>query len=282
MMDWSTEFVIRSIRNDDSSFESVNLSNEGLSDIEFMRKNTITKKLYVNDNCDLTDVSPLQHNTSLTYLDADDTHISDLNSLRGNTTLRTLLLDRCRVRDISFLNDTHIKELSVTYNDVGDISPLQYNTSLTRLSIGRNLITNFGPLRKNTTLRHIDINLSCEDYDGVDVNSIFHIPSLTALYAQDCAVRDVSELTHNTSLVRIDLGYNFIGEIPRLSSSIMILDLSNNAITDVSFMRGNRAITNLVLDYNRIKDLSPLQSNGTIRELCIIGNRIEDVSPLGE
>ena len=59
------------------------------------------------------------------------------------------------------------------------------------------------------------------------------------------------------------------------------LDLSDNALVDISALSGLRALESLDLSGNAVSDLSPLAGMTELRRLDLAGNRVVDLWPLG-
>lgn len=67
-----------------------------------------------------------------------------------------------------------------------------------------------------------------------------------------------------------------LGRLTKLTS----LDLSDNEIIGLSFLKGLNELTTLDLRNNRIKDITPLSGLTELRTLYLDNNRIEDFTPL--
>lgn len=67
-----------------------------------------------------------------------------------------------------------------------------------------------------------------------------------------------------------------LGRLTKLTS----LDLSDNEIIGLSFLKGLNELTTLDLRNNRIKDIAPLSGLTELRTLYLDNNRIEDFTPL--
>ena len=59
------------------------------------------------------------------------------------------------------------------------------------------------------------------------------------------------------------------------------LDLSSNALEDISALSGLRALESLDLSGNAVSDLAPLAGLTELRQLDLAGNRIDELRPLG-
>ena len=115
--------------------------------------------------------------------------------------------------------------------------------------------------------------------------------NLTELYLPDNSISDISVLGSLTELYTLDLSYNSISDVSVLDSlaSLSYVFLNNNNISDVSAVgsalgrlgsfrfHGQR---HLDLSNNAISDISPLVSIQGLEGLVLSGNSISDISAL--
>ena len=167
----------------------------------------------------ITNLTGLEHCTSLTRLDLGNNQISDISPLSGLTSLTILVLSGNQVSDISPLSGlTSLTELYLDSNQISDISPLSGLTSLTELRLYSNQIGDISPLSGLT--------------------------SLTELRLYSNQISDVSPLAGLTDLTELVLGHNQISDVSPLSglTSLTILYLYGNQISDIKPLVGNPGI----------------------------------------
>ena len=103
---------------------------------------------------------------------------------------------------------------------------------------------------------------------------------LQELYITDGTVTDVSALSELTQLTALYLGGNPINAdtVTALTAlpDLMILDLSNCGLTDISFLQDFSNLQELYLGHNTLTDLSPLKNFGSLTMLELQYN------PIGE
>ena len=103
---------------------------------------------------------------------------------------------------------------------------------------------------------------------------------LQELYITDGTVTDVSALSELTQLTALYLGGNPINTdtVTALTvlPDLMILDLSNCGLTDISFLQDFSNLQELYLGHNTLTDLSPLKNFGSLTMLELQYN------PIGE
>ncbi|MCI5149401.1 MAG: GTP-binding protein, partial [Candidatus Electrothrix sp. MAN1_4] len=93
----------------------------------------------------------------------------------------------------------------------------------------------------------------------------------------------VNEQEQVTALSLYGAGLNntdcaFLKELPKL----LLLNLSNNEISDLSFLNGLSQLQELYLSHNQIKDLSFLKDLKQLRDINLSRNHIEDISAFRE
>lgn len=105
---------------------------------------------------------------------------------------------------------------------------------------------------------------------------------LTALYAQQSGVSDVTGLEYAVNLTELHLWENQIRDITPLSqlSKLSFLALADNQIQDISPLSGLTRVTQLYLYSNSISDITPLSSMVNLAHLYLHTNQVTDVSPL--
>ncbi len=98
----------------------------------------------------------------------------------------------------------------------------------------------------------------------------------------DRQVHSLEGLQHLTNLETLDLSKNAVQELSPLSGLLRLqkLDLSENRITEVTPLSGAVALDRLTLPGNRISDPRPLQTLPELTMLNIADNRITDASRL--
>ena len=108
---------------------------------------------------DVTDLTGMEHCTSLTYLHLYFNWIIDIQPLSGLTSLTELRLTHNQISDIQPLSGlTNLQWLYLSENQISDIQPLSDLTSLSTLSIEVNQISDIEPLSGFTTLYILNLN----------------------------------------------------------------------------------------------------------------------------
>jgi len=228
----------------------------------------------------LSDLSPLSNLTNFETLVLYNHNISDITPLGSLVNLRTLRLEVNKIEDISPLANLRMLEsLQIDHNLISDLRPLSGLTRLRTLWISKNKISDITPLKELTGLR--DLYLS--ENKVTDLKVIKEM-AVSDLRLRGNGISDISDLRHmnqnTTGFIGLDLSDNAIqdvspiGELGRVTS----LNLANNQIADASALH-NPALKWLDLQGNkltRIPDLGKLK----VSHINLRGNPIEDYSDL--
>jgi len=128
----------------------------------------------------ISDLSGLEHATSLTQLDLRDNRISDISTLADITNSSRLFLCGNNISDISPLASlTSLTKLLLTSNQISDISPLANLTYLKRLHLYSNQMSDISALVQNEGLSTgdlIDLRWNPLSSDSINI----YIPQLEA------------------------------------------------------------------------------------------------------
>ena len=265
------------------------------------------------DYFNISDLSGLEHCTSLTELRLEENRISNISELSGLTKLTELYLDRNQISNIGPLSGlSNLSYLEIEENQINNVLPLAGLTSLLGLDIGDNQISNLSPLASLINLNWlrlynnniIDISplASLINLYGLDLNGN-QISDISPL--SDLAIEPVTLTTFKLtsvatatpppptptptsapvpSLQWLYLGNNSISDVSPLASLISLncLYLNDNQISDLSTLDGLTALYELDLADNQIRDTSALSTLSELEYLYLENNQINNVEPLAE
>ena len=194
----------------------------------------------------------------LTALDARDRQIVRLTGLEYATNLKELSLVYNNISDLTPLTGLRLTELWLWDNLVTDLSPLFNMTTLTHLDLGYNRISDISPLDKLTRLKWLELS-------GNQISNITPLSNLfqlTLLEAYSNQITDVTPLANLTRLEHLKIQYNAISDITPLSnlSQLTLLEAYSNQITDVTPLANLTRLEHLKIEDNAIVDHSPLDS----------------------
>ncbi len=135
---------------------SLNLQFNQISDTRPLKGLVELRRLYIDNNPLIDDITGLEDMTQLKYLQLPSPLITDITPLRRLTNLVELYVGNNQVRDIAPLTDmTKLKALQMSNNQISDISPLANLTQLYELGLANNQITDISPLAKLTQLQDL-------------------------------------------------------------------------------------------------------------------------------
>ena len=148
-------------------------------------------------------------------------------------TLTSLAATFDNIKDLTGLEfATNLTSLNLYYNDITDLSPLAGLTNLTSLGLRHNDITDISSLSGLTNLT----SLNLEDNDITDLSSLAGLTNLTWLNLWGNRIWDISALEHLTNLESLFLGNNLILDLSPLVANTGLDD------GDVVDLRINRAL----------------------------------------
>jgi internalin A len=167
-----------------------------ITDVTGLEHCTSLRSLKLSSN-PISDVSPLSGLTSLTYLALEGNQISNVSPLSGLTSLTGLTLWGNQISDISPLSGlTSLTDLALADNPISDASPLSGLTSLTRLYLSMNQISDISPLANLVGLT--DLYLYQNQIS--DIGPLENLVNLRLVHLQNNQISDISPLVENTGL----------------------------------------------------------------------------------
>ena len=144
-------------------------------------------------------------------------NLSSSQVLTTHTMLDLKRLDagRIGITDLTGLEHAHnLRDLSLAYNNISDISPLTNLKQLRDLSLDHqhNNLSDMSPLTSLTQLRDLDLA-----YNNIsDISPLTNLKQLRYLRLWDNNISDVSPLAGLTKLVTLRLGHNSISDVSPL------------------------------------------------------------------
>ena len=204
---------------------------------------------------------------TLTWLDTDEASISNLTGLEHATSLRSLYLDGNSISDLSPLAGlTSLTQLSLWGNSISDLSPLVSNMGL---GDGDGVDVRGNPLNATSINTHIPTlqrKWVAVYFDAVETQSV-KIPdrnlrtkiekALVKAYGATITTTEMAKLTV------LNAGGASISNLTGLehATNLTWLSLWGNSISDISSVAGLTKLTALYLWGNNISDLLPLVAN---------------------
>ncbi len=173
---------------------------------------------------------------------------------------------------------TSLRILMIPSNNINDISPLSYLHQLGELDITFNHISDLTPLtgHESIYLLHIGEN---------PINNISALSSITALrqfWLYETQVTDFSPLYNLPHLEDIHFASCNLSDLGFMAhlTHVKIAQLSSNHFTSVAPLAGDTALVGLGLDFSDISDLTPLTGLHNLNSLSLHSNNVSDIQPL--
>ena len=258
------------------NLEYLSLDYNGISDLVPLSELANLQELYVRLN-NVSDVSPLVGLTGLTTLRLSGNPVENASVLYPLTQqdppvdididvpvpvvevpdaalaslLRTTLWLAADA-DITVANMEKLTLLLGSYQEITDLTGLEYAVNLEDLFLYFNSIVDISPLASLTNLRHLTLGYN----DISDVSPLSGLVNLEDLYIKDNDISDVSPLSGLVNLKRLYLKRNDISDVSPLSGLVNLLELSleNNSIVDVSPLAELMKLENLWLSGNPVEN----------------------------
>ena len=206
----------------------------------------------------ISDLSGLEHATSLTELRLRNNAIADIEPITGLDSLERLDLQANRFADLAQLEGLRsLRWLNLMQNNIASIDALPALPGLEMLFVDFNNIADITPLAGRSALTRL----------GLVGNNITGISTLAGLTNLDWVMISGNNITDITALASLD--------------KIYYLRLTNNNISDLTPLSGLTRLTNLHLYRNNITDLEPLRGLTRLRFLDLRDNNITRLEPLG-
>ncbi len=284
-----TDTIIQGIKR-------LDLRNKQITDLTGIENFVNLEVLYLGDNY-ISDLSPLANLPLLKTLDISRNTVRDITALSTLNNLQYLNASGNVISDISQVGTIiSLLYLDISNNRVASLSAVNTLTVLEHLNISNNTIQTLGNLTTLTALKVLyaencaltDITgLYTENIKTIDVSGnliqIIPITSLLNLETADfsnnrlttiVALKDSAKLTElyveNNKLT--DNGVNGSFSL----TSLKIMDISNNEITDINFLSSSTGIEYLNASGNEIQSLIPINSKIKLMELKLAACGLTD------
>lgn len=159
--------------------------------------------------------------------------------------------------------------------DLSDLAKLPYLQTLVMENIS---ISNLQMLSSLTQLQKLTIR-GCA-LSGADLAVIGTLPNLEHLVLSDCSLSNIEPLSNLPRLVTLDLSKNAIRDVTALSfmASLTALDLSNNALTNLSPLSNLTSLQELNVSYNSLTSIAPLVTCTSLTKLNASSNQLDHLT----
>lgn len=189
-----------------------------------------------------------------------DRHIRQLLGVTSDTQLYT--------NDLWQISSLTVPE---GVNDLSDISKLSCLQELVLEGIEADHFQQLSSLGQLQSLTVRSCSLS-----AADLSAIGKLTELEALVLHDCGLSNIEELSSLSRLTTLDLSRNAIRDVTPLSfmSELITLDLSNNALGNLSALSNLKQLQQLDVSNNALTSLAPLATCSALSTLQASGNQL--------
>jgi Leucine-rich repeat (LRR) protein len=206
----------------------------------------------------ISDLSPLAGHTELEWIDLTRNAVEDLGPLASNLAISDLRFDFNRVTSLEPLSNTRVAILLGTNNAISDLGPLAGMTTFVReISLSYNPIRDLSPLSELTQLEVLRLDAT----EVEDLSTLVKKPLLYRLHVDRTRVRDLRPLSNLPALQVIHARSNQIDSLegvtlpePRCDNAFELVDNPLD-MTDVAAL----CATGWVIRYG--ETLAPQQCN---------------------
>ena len=203
----------------------------------------------------------------------------DLELLAQCTNLRVLILDYQQITDLSPLADLPLEYLSLTGNQISDLSPLVSQTELRVLDLGENPVRSVEVLAGLTALQEVTLEAT-----GITSVETFEGSGIQSLNVRGTWVTDFSPLESCPSLSRLVVGELPSGAVETLAglTGLVELRLYSTQEVDLSHFAGFQKLQDLDLYGCTLLHSETLTHLPSLRLLNLGETGVNDLSFLTE
>lgn len=199
----------------------------------------------------------------------------DLELLSQCTSLRVLVLDYQQITDLSPLADLPLEYLSLTGNQVSDLSPLSGRTALRVLDLGENPVGSVEVLADLTALQEVTL-----DATGITSVEVFAGSGIQSLNVRSTWITDFSPLASCPNLSRL-----IVGELPGGAAETMSgltgleeLRLYSTSDVDLTCFTGFQKLRDLDLYGSTVSHPEALTQLSNLRCVNLGSTGVSDLS----
>lgn len=272
-----------------SNVQELDLSGKGIADISVLSECKDLRILNLSGN-GLADLSPLMNLPALESLNVADNEVGDLRPLIGMASLRSVNAANNQLTDTAAAGAMgDLTELDLSGNLLTDFSGLEKLQNLRRLNLsGTGLTTeDLDCLKDLDGLVQLYIEDN-QDLTGEAVDALrVELPNCAIYHSQLIYTVQIGGLSVPDNSQELNLSGRELTNISSLSGLYQLrrLDLSGNSLEIIAvfqYAQFRETLEVLDLSGNAIVDLTPLSSLTALRELDLANNQISDLSALKE
>lgn len=273
---------------------SINLQGSGISDLAPLATLPRLTTLIARDNA-VSELRAIARLPNLTYLDLSRNRIVNIAAVAALPNLRRLDLAENRIADLRPLSSlAALQFLDLTGNEVTDLTPINRMLALTELKLGRNKIGSATTEHLNGLSLLVSLDLSDNLID--DLTHIGRLPSTVKIrllgnpafnlqdmgFVQVCALfrEEQSPFGHTVRQLLATANAPNCNAARDALNGLSFLNLKERGIEDVRPLAFFGNLTALDLSGNAVQDVTALEQLVDMRDLNLSRNRIADARPV--
>ncbi len=203
-----------------------------------------------------------------------------LDAVANISTLTELTMADCDLTSIAPLVKAQgLVYLDLSYNTIGNITPLSGMKNLQTLYMEHNALTDLSALSALTSLTILDVSYNAI----VSIVPICTIQGLTVLDVGNNQLENLGAIDNLTALTKLSAGYNMISDVSQLAACEVLeeLDVSNNQLSDISALAGLLHLRTLDFSYNHVTELPGFSKDCGLVNITGSYNQLSSLNALG-
>ncbi len=189
----------------------------------------------------------------------------------GDANLKAAVEDRLDITNPTPADMLNLTGLDARYENITDLTGLEYAANLSWLNVGHNQIADLSPLSGLTNLTSLSVYYN-EITDIAALSGLSNLTDLNLYWNQNLA--DISPVLSMTNLSVLDFGVTHVSSLSPLSELINLAELRFRAtyVSDISALSGLMNLRVIECEINQISDISSLAGMHHLTRLIISSN----------
>ena len=261
--------------------KGLSLSGTGLTNysVDIISKLTTLEYLYIDNQEDITNISPLSALKNLKELTVSNNKISDISAVANFASLEYLAANQNSIGSISSLSSLKkLIRVELSENKLTVIDGLKNCTNLREVYADRNKINNMDVLSYLKQLEVVYLN----DNNIPNINAVANLTKLKKLSINKNNVTNIGQVANISSITMLNCSDNQIAYVDALANltNLTEVDVYGNKISNINGMKNSNKVQNLTISKNTVKDLNDLSANKNLKVLFASNNQIINLTPI--
>lgn len=234
------------------------------------------------NNVDAYTCSGLQ---KLEVLNMSAKNIKSLEGLQYALNLKKIVARNNQISDLSPIGSLqNLQEVYFNNNEIISVLPLQNAKSLVQVDITNNKVSDISVLSELEKLSGLFVGNNPLSYeDLLQIRNLHKIQRLGLSNLELTSLNQVFQLLYNyEALVVLDVNNNAITDLSLFPNFVNLksLSIAGNGIKEIGPIAQMKKLTTIRLNKNDIEDISPLAKLITLEKLYLNGNNIKSIDAL--